>query len=130
MNQINYIKVGGTTYSIPGSGGGLYDAVIRRMTVYDSNGIMSSNSIDLMDGDFYTCLSKLENNEYLTIGIYEVEDARSINEGITTDLFHCKTIMVDDGQIIITYDAADNLGTNTITWTDSNISISYTGPAT
>jgi hypothetical protein len=120
MSQINYIKVGGTTYSIPGSGGGLYDAVIRRMVVYNSSGDQLSDSLDIMDGDFYTCLSKLENNEYLTIGVYESHDQRNAGQGILTLLHHCDEIEVNNGNILLRWYSEGGY-THLLTWTDSNI---------
>lgn len=63
MNNINYIKVGGTTYQVGGSGGGsMYDAIF----IYD----MDSGDFALATGDYTACVNKIESHDPLNIVLF------------------------------------------------------------
>lgn len=75
MNKINKIKVGGVSYTIPGSGsaGSKYDALFRRNSDTETD--------ELVEGDFNSCVEKLLNNEPVNIVYYCVYKASSDGGG-------------------------------------------------
>lgn len=73
----NTYQIGG---DVEGAGGSGYDAVFRLLKTYDENNTIISETLELLEGDFSSCVEKIENDELLDILFYGVEKEANSEE--------------------------------------------------